>query len=154
MEAVALVGVWQSGRMSSENVEAIRRVYEAMAQGDFWAAGEVFDPEIVWEWSPSLSGLTGTATYHGIEGVEAATRDFFKAWDWYRQEAEELIEVGDDVLVITRIHARMKGSEREVEGKAAELWTFRDGKVIHHKSYDSPAEALEAAGLADRQAAD
>src|SRR5918992_219544 len=128
--------------MSSENVEAIRRVYEAMARGDFWTAGEVFDPEIVWEWSSSLSGLTGTATYHGIEGVEAATRDFFKAWDWFRQEAEELIEVGDDVLVITRTHARMKGSEREVEGKAAELWTFRAGKVIHHKSYDSPAEAL------------
>jgi ketosteroid isomerase-like protein len=34
--------------MSSENVEAIRRVYEAMARGDFWAAGEVFDPDIVW----------------------------------------------------------------------------------------------------------
>jgi ketosteroid isomerase-like protein len=36
--------------MSTENVEAIRRVYEAMARGDFWAAREVFDPEIVWEW--------------------------------------------------------------------------------------------------------
>ena len=154
MQAVALVRVWQSGRMSSENVEAIRRVYEAMARGDFWTAGEVFDPEMVWEWSSSLSGLTGTATYHGIEGVEAATRDFFKAWDWFRQEAEELIEVGDDVLVITRTRARMKGSEREIEGKAAELWTFRAGKVIHHKAYDSPAEALEAAGLADRHAAD
>jgi hypothetical protein len=48
----------------------------------------------------------------------------------------------------------MKGSEREVEGKAAELWTFRAGKVIHHRSYDSPAEALEAAGLPDKQAPD
>jgi ketosteroid isomerase-like protein len=140
--------------MSAENVEAIRRVYAAMARGDFWAAREVFDPEIVWEWSSSLSGLTGVAAYHGIEGVEAATRDFFKAWDWYSQEAEEFIEIGNDVLVITRTHARMKGSEREVEGRAAELWTFRGSKVVRHKSYDSPAEALEAAGLADKQAAD
>jgi ketosteroid isomerase-like protein len=140
--------------MSAENVEAIRRVYAAMARGEFWAAGEVFDPEIVWEWSSSLAGLTGTAAYHGIEGVEAATRDFFKAWDWYRQEAEEVIEVGDDVLVITRTYARPKGSDRQLEGKAAELWTFRDGKVIHHKGYDSPAEGLDAAGLADRQATD
>ena len=138
--------------MSTENVEGIRRVYEAMARGDFWAAREIFDPEIVWEWSPSLSGLTGIGAYHGLEGVEAATRDFFKAWDWYRQEAEELIEVGDDVLVITRTHARMKGSERELEGKAAELWTFRRDKVIHHKGYDSPAEGFEAAGLADDRA--
>jgi ketosteroid isomerase-like protein len=135
--------------VSAENVEAIRRVYAAMARGDFWAAREVFDPEIVWEWSSSLSGLTGISAYHGIEGVEAATRDFFKAWDWFRQEAEEFIDIGDDVLVLTRTHARMKGSELEVEGKAAERWTFRAGKVIHHKSYDSPAEALAAGGLGD-----
>jgi ketosteroid isomerase-like protein len=135
--------------MSSENVEAIRRVYEAMAKGDFWAAGEVFDPEIMWEWSPSLAGLTGTATYHGIDAVVAATLDFFKAWDWYRQEAEQLIEIGDDVLAITRTHARMKGSELDVEDKIGEVWTLRGGKVIRYKAYDTPAEALEAAGLAD-----
>ncbi len=66
--------------MSQENVDAMRTVYEAMARGDFWAAREVFDPEIEWSWSPSMSGLTGVGTYHGIEGVEAATRDVFEAW--------------------------------------------------------------------------
>ena len=34
--------------MSQENVEAMRKVYEAMARGDFWAAREVLDPEIEW----------------------------------------------------------------------------------------------------------
>jgi len=29
----------------------------------------------------------------------------------------------------------------------AYLWTFRDGKVIHFRSYRDPAEALEAMGL-------
>ena len=66
--------------MSEENVDAMRKVYEAMARGDFWAAREVFDPDIAWEWSSSVSGLTGVGTYHGIEGVEAATRDWFEAW--------------------------------------------------------------------------
>ena len=139
--------------MSSANIQAIRRVYEAMARGDFWAAGEVFDPEIIWEWSPSLAGLTGKAAYHGIEGVVAATLDFFKAWDWYTQEAEELIPVGNDVLAITRTHARMKGSEREVEGRIGELWTLRRGKVVRYKAYDSPTEARAAAGLAHKPAA-
>jgi ketosteroid isomerase-like protein len=138
--------------MSAENVEAIRRIYEAMARGDFWSSGEIFDPEIVWEWSPSLAGLTGMAAYHGIDGVEAATRDFFRTWDWFTQEAQRLIEIGDDVLVITRTHARLKGSDRELEGEAAELWTFRGSRVIRHKGYDSSAEALEAVGLATDQA--
>jgi hypothetical protein len=60
--------------MSQENVEAVRRVYEQMARGNFWAAREIFDPAIAWEWSSSLSGLTGVGTYHGLEGVEVATR--------------------------------------------------------------------------------
>ena len=46
--------------MSEENVEAMRKVYDAMARGDFWAAGEVFDPEIEWSWSSSMSGLKGS----------------------------------------------------------------------------------------------
>jgi uncharacterized protein len=133
--------------MSQENVDAMRKVYEAMARGDFWAARDVFDPEIAWEWSASLSGLTGVDTYRGIEGVEAATRDFFEAWDWFWQEAEEFVEAGDDVLVLTTMHGRLKGSDREIESKAAELWTFRNGKAIRHRSFDSRGEALKAVGL-------
>ena len=133
--------------MSAENVEAIRRVHEAMARGDFWTAREVFDPDIVWEWSAAMSGMTGVETYHGIAGVEAATRDFFEPWAWFRQEAEEFIEVGDHVAVLVRWHARMKGSDREVEGTAANLWTFRGDRVIRFKLFDSREEALEAAGL-------
>lgn len=132
--------------MSADNVEAIRRVYEAMARGDFWAAGEVFDPGIVWKWSPSMSGMTGVPAYHGIEGVEAATRDFFEAWELFTQEAVELIDCGEAVLAITRTHARMKGSEAVIEGGAAELWTFRGDKVIRFEQFAGREEALAAAG--------
>jgi ketosteroid isomerase-like protein len=135
--------------MAQANLDAMRRVYEAMARGDFWAAREVFDPDISWEWSASWSGMTGVDVYQGIEGVEKATRDWFEPWDWFWQEAEEFIEVGEDVLVLTRVRGRPKGSDREIESKAGELWTFRDGKVIRHRSFDSPSEALEAVGLGE-----
>ena len=135
--------------MSEENVDAMRKVYEAMARGDFWVAGEVFDPEIEWSWSPSLSGLTGVGTYHGIEGVEAATRDVFKAWDLFQQDAEEFIEEGDDVVVVVRMHGRLKGSHQEIEDTAGHVWTFRDSRVIRFRAFDTPSEALEAAGLSE-----
>ena len=101
--------------MSQANVDAMRKVYEAMARGDFWAAGEVLDPEIEWSWPSTMSGLTGVKTYHGIEGVEAATRDVFKAWEMFRQEAEEFIEDGDDVVVVVRMYGRLKGSNQEID---------------------------------------
>ena len=43
--------------------------------------------------------------HHGIEGVEAATRDQFEIWDWFWQEGEKFIEAGDDVVVLTRLTA-------------------------------------------------
>ena len=132
--------------MSAENVEATRRIYEGMARGDFWVLREFLHPDVVWEWSASLAGLTGVSEYHGIEGVEAATRDFFKAFDLFRQEALELIDSGDEVLAINRHFARPKGSEREFEGIAAEVWTFRDGKVIRHRLFDTPEEGRAAIG--------
>jgi ketosteroid isomerase-like protein len=105
--------------MSQENVDAMRKVYEAMARGDFWAAREVLDTEIEWSWPSSMSGLTGVKTYHGIEGVEAATRDVFKAWEMFRQEAEEFIEEGDDVVVVVRMYGRLKGSGRRSRPRPA-----------------------------------
>jgi ketosteroid isomerase-like protein len=138
--------------MSQENLEAIRRVYEQMAQGNFWAAREVFHPEIAWEWSSSMSGLTGVDTYHGIDGVEAATRDQFEVWDWFWQEGERFIEAGDEVVVLTRLHGRLKGSEREVQSQGADVWTFRGSNAIRFRSYDTRAEALEAVGLSEQDA--
>lgn len=135
--------------MSRENVDRMRGIYEAMARGDFWGVGAVIDPEIEWEWSSNMAGLTGVAAYHGFAGVEAATRDWFEAWDWFRQEGLEFIEAGDDVIVLTRQHGRPKGSEREVESTGAEVWTFRGDKAVRFKAYDDPSKALEAAGLTD-----
>lgn len=138
--------------MSQDNVKALRRVYEQMAEGNFWAALGIFHPEIAWEWSSSMSGLTGVRTYHGIEGVEAATRDQFEVWDWFWQEGEEFIEAGDDVVVFTRVHGRLKGSEREVQSTAANVWTFREGSAVRFRAYDSRAEALGAVGLSEHDA--
>jgi ketosteroid isomerase-like protein len=135
--------------MSRRNVKALQRVYEAMARGDFWAARQVFAPDIEWRWSPSTSTLTGDRTYHGIEGVEAATRDWLQAWDRFWQEAEEFIDAGDAIVVITRTHGRPKGGDREIEAALAEVWTFRDDKAIRFEGFDSREDALRAVGLAD-----
>ena len=71
-----------------------------------------------------MSGLTGVGVYHGIEGVEAATRDVFKAWEMFRQEAEEFIEQGDEVVVLVRMHGRLKGSNRRSRTRPATYGPF------------------------------
>jgi ketosteroid isomerase-like protein len=137
--------------MSTDNIEALRWLYEQFSRGNFWAARDVLDADIEWEWSSSMMALVGgpNMTYRGLHGVEAALRDWFEAWDWFRVEAEELLPVGDDVIASVRRHGCPKGSRTDVETTACEVWTMRDGKAIRYKAYDDRQEAFQSVGLTD-----
>jgi uncharacterized protein len=135
--------------VTRDNVEALRWLYEQFARGDFWAARDILDPEIEWEWAASMMDVVGSGQlmYHGIDGVETAIRDWFEAWDWFWIELDELILAGDEVVAVVRRRGCPKGSRVEVETDAAEIWTMRDGKAIRYKAYDDRQAALEAAGV-------
>jgi hypothetical protein len=63
-------------------------------------------------------------------------------------EVEELIDAGDQVLVLIRFGGRGKMSGAEVEVLVWNLWTFREGESVRWTySGEDRAEALEAAGL-------
>jgi len=64
-------------------------------------------------------------------------------------EAERFRAVGDQVAVVVRYRARGRGSGVEVEGRESALRTLRDGKVTRYAWFHEPADALEAAGLAE-----
>ncbi len=135
--------------MSEENVDALRRLYEQFAQGNFWAARDVLDPKIEWEWSASMMDVVGgqRTTYRGFEGVERALRDWLAAWDWFWVEADEIVDAGDAVFASISRRGRPKGSERELESHAYDVWTMESGKAVGYKAYDDRQEALQAAGM-------
>jgi ketosteroid isomerase-like protein len=55
--------------------------------------------------------------------------------------------LGDRLISIHRVGGKGRHTGIEDGERYAYLWTFRDGKVIHFRTYRNPAEALEAAGL-------
>ena len=63
-------------------------------------------------------------------------------------EVEELIDAGEQVLVMIRFGGRGKISGAEVEVLVWNLWTFRDGEPVRWTYFgEDRAQALEAAGL-------
>ena len=91
----------------------------------------VFDPEI----------------YRGHEGVREFTRLLREQWETIRVEPQDFIVTGDDVVVVpVRLVGVGKQSRAETTANAAHLWTFRGGKVIRQTTFQTRAEALEAAG--------
>ncbi len=137
--------------MSKENVEIVRRVYEAAARRDAETVLALYDPEV--ELDPSRLGVAGFAG--GVEGIyrgHAGLRSFFhewhEAWGVIEYDFDELIDAGGEhvISVVTR-HARGRASGAEVERPFALAWTVRDGKVVELVWFLTRDEALEAVTL-------
>lgn len=138
--------------MSRENVELVRRMYrigEAMSLDDLLAAlpeliPKIADPGIEWVESPNR---VDRRTYRGHEGVRQAIQHWLEDFDEYTYKAEEIIDCGDDVLVIAHEEGRGAGSGVTVSAESYQLFTIGDGKILRFRGFADRTSALEAAGL-------
>jgi ketosteroid isomerase-like protein len=132
--------------MSQENVELVRRVYDAYLRGDAATALSAFDPEIEWDARHHPDGHV----YHGHEGVQQFILGWLSTWETFETEIEDYLDADDDVVVLTRETGRLKGSGLEVSARHAEIYTLRDGKVVRWRAFADQRDALEAVGLREQ----
>jgi ketosteroid isomerase-like protein len=131
--------------MSEENVEIVRRMYDAYTRGDTEATLAYFDPDVKWSEPPDNPGAR---TWHGHEGIRRAVATWEGAWEDYRYELRELVDCGDDrVLLAAWQTGRGKGSGVEISEENFSVYTLREGKIVEQRMFRHRAEALEAAGL-------
>jgi ketosteroid isomerase-like protein len=130
--------------VSQENVEIVRRMYEASYGGDAEGALSYFDPNVLVDTSSARpDGVIGK----GHEHLIATIGGWVDAWDEWREEIEEMRDLGDRVYVVATQRGRGKGSGIEVETRYALLYEVEGDQITGMTFYIDPAEALEAAGL-------
>jgi uncharacterized protein len=130
--------------MSEENVEVVRRMYEAFQSGDADGALAHFDPDVIIDHSRVRPDI---GIGRGHEQVRRIVISWLGAWEEWREEIEEMRDLGSRVFVLSVQHGRGKGSGVEVEARWAVLYEVHGGKITRMAVYPDPAEALEAAGL-------
>ena len=128
--------------MSQENVEAVRRGI-ASAES-FWA---LLDEDVVWEIPPEIELPDIPRRVVGRQEVIEGTRHYWGTWDEYRLDAEELIDAGSSVVLVVQERGRGRGSGIPFERRWAQVWTFRQGRLIRWELFPDRATALEAVGL-------
>jgi ketosteroid isomerase-like protein len=136
--------------MSRENVEAVRRAYEAWNADDLDAFLAELDPEVEWHPSiePALEG--GKTTYRGHDGARKAWDDYRGgAWERLTMRIQEIRDLGESVLVLAQIDLIARTTGIEFSQELGQLITFRGGKAIRSQDFLSHAEDLEAAGLSE-----
>ncbi len=135
--------------MSQEDVEIMRRLYEAIERRDSEAVLALYDPDVEWDMSGYPYGEMLDAHSRGHAGLQAFWRELYEAWGSYEHEVHELIDAGDHVVSIVTDRAQGRASGAEVEIQAYGVWTISEGKITHVAWYRSRAEALEAVGLSE-----
>jgi hypothetical protein len=103
--------------MSQENVDVVRRIYEAFARDDLTALLESLDPAIECYDRPSRPGAD---VYIGRTG-------FMRFWQSDREVFESVLYNPREDIV--------------------NVWKVRCGKAVELRIYSTEREALEAVGL-------
>jgi ketosteroid isomerase-like protein len=133
--------------MSNENIEVVRRSFDAIGRWDIDALLRLYDPEI--EYLP----LTGTRVESGGYTGHVGVRDYFEevseVWEELHPHADDVRTVGDEVVVLGGCAVRGRGSGAESDTPMAWVVTVRRGKITRHRGYRTREEALAAVGLSE-----
>jgi ketosteroid isomerase-like protein len=131
--------------MSKENVETMRRLFQAVSDGDVGAWFQAADPDC--RVFPRSEEPDADQEYRGLDGLMDYLTNWFGQWDEYESEPVEMIDAGEHVLVVARERGRVESTGMEVVEDFTHSFVLRDGKVTEWRMYDSRADALEALGL-------
>jgi ketosteroid isomerase-like protein len=131
--------------MSRQNVEIVRRAYEAYNRGDIDGIAADFAPDCEYVPSGALPG--GRDIIRGPEEYKRYIGWLQSEFDDASAEIHELVDAGDTVLASLTLRGRGRQSGVPAGWALWQLWTFQDGKVIHGRGFTSRDEARDAAGL-------
>jgi ketosteroid isomerase-like protein len=118
----------EESTMSEQNVDAIKKGYEAFASGDVEGVMGLFDDNIEWI-EPGESAISGT--YRGKGEVGELMARFGEKG--LTATPKRFLSDGDDVVALTEVSA---GGET---GQDADVFTVRGGKVVRVQIYTDTA---------------
>jgi ketosteroid isomerase-like protein len=131
---------------SQDNVEVVKRVYEAFNRRDADRAIELVSPDFSFR---SEFGAISGRRYEGRAGFRQYFRDMAETWAAFRMELDEILARGDAVIVTYREHAIPRTSGVEVEARGCEVWHFQHGQPVRLENYATKEQGLAAVELRD-----
>jgi ketosteroid isomerase-like protein len=137
--------------VSAQNVEVVRRSFEALARGDLEAFFAAHAPGI--EWSTGADE-PDPQTYRGDEGMRRFTADSAEAWVNRFDGAvrfADFIDLGDWVVVPWT--ATLEGRASGIPVEVHETYAVRvdDGRIARVEEYRTTDQALAACARRARE---
>ena len=111
----------------SENVDVLKRGYDAFNSGDVEALAGVFAEDVRWEGSND-ERVPGAGTFDGRDDVLAALGRTTEPFASFSSQPDEFIEQDDTVVVLGHTEARTK-SGNDLKVPFVHVWRMAGGTV-------------------------
>jgi ketosteroid isomerase-like protein len=130
--------------MSQENVDVVRRIYEAWNEGD----PGLRDMHPAIELQQTARFMEAGGTFHGHDGVVESGRELLRGLRELRWVPHDFVSAPDGQVVVPfSAHAIGRISKVPGEMRVVAVWTIQDGLAIRMLTYEDLSQALEAVGL-------
>lgn len=134
--------------MSTET-DILERFFAAINRNDMEAVTQDFHPDIV---RTEPEGFETSGTHRGIEAIRAHLSKGRGSWAEGRCEPEKYLQSGDTVVVYLHARVRLQGATEWIDGRFADGFKFRDGRISEYHTFWARADALVWAGIEDGEA--
>ena len=124
--------------------EVLEQFFAAINRNDMHGIPTYFDPQIV---RIEPEGFPTAGTYRGIVEVQEHLTKGRGTWAEGTCEPEQFLTKGDKVVVYLHVWVRLKDSLDWVDGRFADGFVFRNGKIIQYLSFGEQLDALKWAGI-------
>jgi len=128
--------------VTPEDVETVRRAYDAFARGDLHALQQLLSADIEWR---TTSDVPFLGNYRGIDQFLAALNEWTEPFDEMTTEVEEIIDAGDRAIVRHRMRGRGTDSGVEVDLVLWQVVDVENGQLTRMHDYATREEAMTAA---------
>ena len=123
--------------MSKELVQLVEKGYEAWNAGDRGWVLDHMSEEVEWI---TPKGDPDPGTYHGYQGVEEYWAQWRAAVGQLNFMVEEMIDAGDNVVVVARRQGRGEHSGLEISDRVIQVFHFEGNQCTRvHEYYDRDA---------------
>jgi len=133
--------------MESPHAGLLARFYEALTRRDVDALMELCHEDVEVYKAPGVVEMVSALTPRGRPGVAHWLEGWLASWDLYEPQVHELRGSGDEVVALTAVRSRGRGSQFDLEEEMADAFAVRDGKIARMRLYVTRDQALRDVGL-------
>ena len=131
--------------MCNQNEWIVREAFLAYDRGDIARMMDFVDPELDWTYLDPAHPEPQPQTCHGRSELEKALRR--QADLGLHAQIEEVIAVGDQVILVMRTPGVDQYRHREADDRTFDVVTLRDGLIVGLHACRDRGEARSLAGI-------